>query len=79
MWELGGWGGREVSGRGAGSTPVGSAGHPHPLSTRCPPASPLPHPPTPRPQNAASWPTHLANCAFNSLLMGELVIPDWDM
>lgn len=23
--------------------------------------------------------THIANCAFNSLFFGALVIPDWDM
>lgn len=31
------------------------------------------------PANPASHTTHIANCAFNTLFMGELVIPDWDM
>eukprot|EP00887_Chlorella_sp_A99_P002737 scaffold6.g2737.t1 len=31
------------------------------------------------PRNPASWAAHIANCAFNSLLIGELAIPDWDM
>ena len=29
------------------------------------------------PLNAASHTAHIVNCAYNSLLMGELVVPDW--
>ena len=29
------------------------------------------------PRNPASWLAHLPACAFNSLLMGELAVPDW--
>lgn len=31
------------------------------------------------PKLDASHTTHIANCAYNSLFMSELVIPDWDM
>ncbi|PSC71477.1 raffinose synthase [Micractinium conductrix] len=31
------------------------------------------------PTNEASWHSHVANCAYNSLFFGALVIPDWDM
>ncbi|KAI3436643.1 hypothetical protein D9Q98_006059 [Chlorella vulgaris] len=31
------------------------------------------------PANPASHTAHIANCAFNSLFMGCLVVPDWDM
>jgi hypothetical protein len=30
-----------------------------------------------QPTNPASHTTHITNCAYNTLLMGELVIPDW--
>lgn len=29
------------------------------------------------PTNEASWHSHVANCAYNSLFFGALVIPDW--
>jgi raffinose synthase len=31
------------------------------------------------PRNAASWTAHIAGVAFNSLFLGEVVHPDWDM
>jgi len=31
------------------------------------------------PDNAASQTSHIATCAFNSLFLGEVTIPDWDM
>ena len=31
------------------------------------------------PLSTASHTTHIANCSFNSLFMGEVIIPDWDM
>lgn len=54
-----------------------------PLQPACPP----PHPPACArsvsddfyPANPASHTAHIANCAFNSLFMGCLVVPDWDM
>jgi raffinose synthase len=29
------------------------------------------------PTNPASWAAHIANCSFNTLFMGEVVVPDW--
>jgi len=31
------------------------------------------------PRNAASWTAHIVGVAFNSVFLGEVVIPDWDM
>lgn len=31
------------------------------------------------PRNPASWTAHVVACAYNSLFMGEVVYPDWDM
>ncbi|GAB4819326.1 hypothetical protein N2152v2_006372 [Parachlorella kessleri] len=31
------------------------------------------------PHLPASWTSHIAICAYNSLFAGELVVPDWDM
>lgn len=31
------------------------------------------------PQNKSSHTTHIANCSYNNVFMGELVIGDWDM